>query len=94
MKPEITIPEHFPMLKEEDIIAADKRREKYTLARDLQAKEYNDAILHRLAKEKELLKSGEGEGSNQIKCRKCGNEFMVETSALRLMNCPDCGSDL
>jgi len=31
MKNEITIPEHFPALKKEDLIAADQRREKYTL---------------------------------------------------------------
>lgn len=53
MKNKITIPDHFPDLKEEDLIAAAKRREKYALARDLQAKENNEAIAHRLAKDKE-----------------------------------------
>ena len=53
MKTEITIPEHFPDLKEEDIIAAVERRDKYSLIRDLQAKEFNEAILLRLAKDKE-----------------------------------------
>ena len=55
MKTEITIPEHFPLLTKEELIIADQRREKYTLKRDLQAKEFNDAILLRLAKEKEML---------------------------------------
>jgi hypothetical protein len=53
MKNKITIPDHFPDLKEEDLIAAAKRREKYALARDLQAKENNEAIAHRLEKDKE-----------------------------------------
>jgi len=53
MKSEITIPDHFPDLKEEDLKAATKRREEYSLARDLLAKEYNEAIAHRLAKDKE-----------------------------------------
>jgi hypothetical protein len=53
MKDEITIPEHFPDLKEEKLKAEAKRREKYSLVRDLQAKENNEAIARRLAKEKE-----------------------------------------
>jgi hypothetical protein len=53
MKNEITIPVHLPVLKEEDLVAAAKRREEYSLVRDLQAKEDNEAIIHRLAKEKE-----------------------------------------
>ena len=61
MKNEITIPEHFPMLTKEDLIVADQRREKYTQKRDLQAKEFNDAILLRLAKEKEMLDKQSGE---------------------------------
>jgi hypothetical protein len=52
MKNEITIPDHFPELKEEVSKAAAKRREEYSLVRDLQAKEYNEAITIRLAKEK------------------------------------------
>lgn len=53
MKNEITIPEHFPFLKEEDKKAVDKRREDYSRVRDLQAKVDNEAIALRLAKDKE-----------------------------------------
>jgi hypothetical protein len=53
MKNEITIPDHFPVLKEEDLKIVNKRREDYSLARDLQAKKDNEAISHRLAKDKE-----------------------------------------
>jgi len=53
MKNKITIPDHLPDLKEEDSKAAEKRRENYAVARDLQAKEDNEAIAHRLEKEKE-----------------------------------------
>jgi hypothetical protein len=53
MKNELIIPDHFPELKEEDIKIADKRREKYSLLRDQQAREFNEAIVTRLAKEKE-----------------------------------------
>jgi hypothetical protein len=53
MKEEITIPAHFPFLKEEDLKAVDKRREDYSRIRDLQAKLDNEAIAQRLAKDKE-----------------------------------------
>jgi len=53
MKKEITVPDHFPVLKEEDKKAADKRRENYSISRDIQAKEDNDAIVRRLARDKE-----------------------------------------
>ena len=53
MKDKINIPDHFPDLKEEDVKAAVKRREDYALARDLLAKENNEAITSRLAKDKE-----------------------------------------
>jgi hypothetical protein len=52
MKDEITIPDHFPVLSEEKQKAEDRRREKYSLARDLQAKENNEAIARRLEKAK------------------------------------------
>ena len=41
MKNEIIIPEHFPDLKEEDLKVAAKRRETYSLMRDMQANEMN-----------------------------------------------------
>jgi hypothetical protein len=51
MKNDIIIPDHFPLLKEEDIKAADKRREDYSRLRDLQANKDNEAIAKRLARE-------------------------------------------
>jgi hypothetical protein len=53
MKNEINIPDHFPLLKEEDLKAADKRREDYSRARDLQANKDNEAIAKRLARDTE-----------------------------------------
>jgi hypothetical protein len=53
MKDEITIPDHFPDMNEEKSITEAKRREKYSLVRDLQAKDNNEAIARRLAKEEE-----------------------------------------
>ncbi|MCX6334220.1 MAG: hypothetical protein NT092_07945 [Bacteroidia bacterium] len=53
MKKEITIPDHFPEIKEEDKIAATRRREEYSIVRDLQAREDNEAIVRRLARDKE-----------------------------------------
>jgi hypothetical protein len=53
MENKVTVPDHFPYLKEEDIKAAVKRRESYALKRDLQAKEFNEAIASRLEKDKE-----------------------------------------
>ena len=44
---------HFPVLKKEDLRAAAERREKYSLSRDLLARENNEAIVQRLAREKE-----------------------------------------
>ena len=67
MKDEITIPDQVPdnkeedLRREEDLKAADTRREKYSLVRDQQAKDDNDAITRRLAKDKE--KKGEDKGS-------------------------------
>ncbi len=55
MKDEISI----PLGKEQDLVAADKRRYSYSLKRDLQASEFNDAISMRLAAEKNLAKSAE-----------------------------------
>jgi hypothetical protein len=53
MKEEITIPEHFPEISEEKLKAEAKRREDYSIARDLQAEEDNKAIERRLKKDKE-----------------------------------------
>jgi hypothetical protein len=59
MSQEITIPAHFPELREEDVKAADKRREKYSHSRDLLAKENNDAIALRLERDKEKERLGQ-----------------------------------
>ena len=64
MKNEIII----PVLKEEDFVAANKRRDKYAIGRDLQALELNGAIAARLL----------SESKSHIKCDKCGKEFIVE----------------
>ncbi|MBW6501832.1 MAG: hypothetical protein K0B05_10605 [Bacteroidales bacterium] len=67
MKDEITIPDQVPdnkeedLRREEDLKAAHTRREKYSLARDIQAKDDNDAIARRLEKDKE--NKGEDKGS-------------------------------
>lgn len=53
MQNEITIPDHFPDSDEENLLVKAKRREIYALARDLQAKENNEAIARRLAKDGE-----------------------------------------
>jgi hypothetical protein len=51
MKNEISIPDHFPAPKEEDLKAADKRRENYSIGRDQQAREDNEAIARRILKD-------------------------------------------
>jgi hypothetical protein len=55
MDNEITIPDRSPDFSEEDLKTANKRREKYSLVRDLLAKENNDAIILRLTQDKEKL---------------------------------------
>lgn len=87
MKNELTVPDHFPDSKEEDLIAAAKRRETYSLARDIQAKEFNEAIVSRLAKNREK----EGEDKKQFKCEKCGKDFDISISEKdEKVICPHC----
>ncbi len=76
MKNEIEI----PLLKEEDIVAANMRRDKYSATRDVQAKEFNEAIVTRLL----------AESAKRIKCEKCGKEFIVSKTEETLLICPDC----
>ncbi len=104
MKKEITIPEQLHKLKPEELEAAARRRENYSLTRDLQAREFNNAILIRLAKEKELEKelqnekklemekaeSSQGESEKLIKCNKCGMEFSTGITIKGTMECPEC----
>jgi hypothetical protein len=58
MQNEITFNDRFPEVKEENIKAMAKRREDYSLHRDLRAKEDNEAIARRLLKDKEKEKQG------------------------------------
>lgn len=53
MQNEITFNDRFPELKEENIKAMAKRREDYSLHRDIKAKEENEAIARRFEKDKE-----------------------------------------
>ena len=76
MKNEIDI----PIQKEEDLVAANVRRDNYSRVRDLQAMEFNAAIASRLLAKDKI----------QIKCEKCGKEFTSETEVDELLKCPDC----
>ena len=76
MKNEIDI----PIQKEEDLVAANIRRDNYSKIRDLQAMEFNTAIAGRLLAKDKI----------QVKCEKCGKEFTSETEVAELLKCPDC----
>jgi Zn finger protein HypA/HybF involved in hydrogenase expression len=76
MKNEIDI----PIQREEDLVAANVRRDNYSKIRDLQAKEFNAAIADRLLSNE----------NNQVKCEKCGKEFTTDISSKELLKCPDC----
>ncbi len=52
MQNEITFNDTFPELKEEKIKAMARRREEYSLHRDIRAREENEAIARRLEREK------------------------------------------
>jgi len=90
MKTEITIPVQIPDLKKEDLIIAAERREKYSLVRDLQAKEFNNAIVCRLAKEREKQECSQSEEKKQVVCEKCGKEFTSDIEVNESLKCPDC----
>ena len=104
MKKEITIPEQLHRLKPEELEAAARRRENYSVTRDLQAREFNDAILVRLAKEKELEIEREkekertegslSEGEKLIQCEKCGVEFSAGATTKGTIACPECNSKI
>jgi hypothetical protein len=59
MKKDMTMPDQFSEIKEEDskreedLKAAAKRRDAYSLIRDAQANENNEAIARRLERDKE-----------------------------------------
>jgi hypothetical protein len=68
------------LTKEEDFVAANKRRDKYALTRDLQALEFNQAIVTRQV----------ADARNQIKCDKCGKEFSAGVTSKDSLTCPAC----
>jgi Zn finger protein HypA/HybF involved in hydrogenase expression len=76
MKDEIIV----PVLKEEDFVAANKRRDTYALTRDLQAQESNLAIVTRMLAEEK----------HKMKCDKCGKEFSAGKSTEVSLSCPEC----
>jgi hypothetical protein len=76
MKDEIII----PVLKEEDFVAANMRRDKYALSRDLQASESNKAIAARLL----------AQTRNLVKCDKCGKEFESGITSTASLSCNEC----
>ncbi len=75
MKDELNI----PVPKEEDFVAANKRRDKYALTRDLQALEFNQAILSRIE-----------EGRSIVVCKECGKEFIAGKETGDSLTCPKC----
>ena len=76
MKNEIEI----PIQKEEDFVAANLRRDKYSQTRDLQNKEFNTAIASRLL----------SQDKSQVKCEKCGKEFTVAADSKDMLKCHEC----
>lgn len=76
MKDEIFI----PVLKVEDFVAANKRRDSYALTRDVQATEFNGAIAARLL----------AEARNNVKCEKCGKQFDAGPKQDGSAKCPEC----
>jgi hypothetical protein len=90
MRNEITIPVQVHDLKEEDVIAAVEHRKKYSTKRDLQALEFNQAIVTRLARDKEKLELEQMELSKMVKCEKCGIEISAENSEKGITVCPKC----
>ncbi len=72
--------ETIPIPREEDFVAANRRRDDYALKRDQQALEFNQAISKR-----ELA-----EPVNKVKCKICGKEFSEEVTSENQMTCPEC----
>jgi len=72
----------IPVPKEEDIAAMNKRRDNYAATRDLQALEFNDAIIKRM----------QAEARHLVKCDKCGKEFASGTATEISQTCPECAA--
>jgi len=75
MKNEIEV----PLQKQEDLVAANIRRDNYSQNRDLQASEFNNAIASRLRVKDQT----------QVKCEKCGKEFTTQTVS-GFAKCTEC----
>jgi hypothetical protein len=90
MKNEITIPVQVHDLKEEDVIAAVEHRKKYSTKRDLQALEFNQAIVARLEREKVKQDAVESEMVITPTCEKCGNEISAGLSDKGITVCAKC----
>jgi hypothetical protein len=70
----------IPVPREEDKVAATKRRESYAATRDQQALEFNDAIAKRILMD----------AKNKIKCEKCGKEFTAVGDTEGSLTCQEC----
>ena len=75
MKNEIEI----PIQKQEDLVAANLRRDNYSSTRDVQAMEFNNAIASR----------AQVKDQSQVKCEKCGKEFTSQT-VTGFTKCSEC----
>lgn len=94
MKNIITIPVQVHDLNEKDLITAADHRKKYSLVRDLQAEDFNRAIVCRLAKDIEKQVCIQREGRRLVKCEKCDMEFSVGIITKGFMNCPECKQNI
>lgn len=90
MKNEITIPVHVHDLNEKDKFAAEEHRKKYSDKRDLQALEFNQAIITRLAKDKEMLANRQIEEIREATCETCGKVLSADSVAKAFTECPKC----
>jgi Ulp1 family protease len=90
MKNEITIPILLHDLEEKDKISAAEHRKKYSAKRDIQAMEFNQAIVTRLAKDKEKQELIQSEDSQQVSCEICGKALSADSIAKGLDSCPKC----
>jgi DNA-directed RNA polymerase subunit RPC12/RpoP len=94
MKLELTIPDHLPEIKEADLKAAAQRRDRYSLARDVQAREFNEAIVSRLLRDREKLESSQSEDYKLVKCGTCGKEFSVDSTTKDPVTCSECSQNI
>jgi hypothetical protein len=90
MKNEITIPVHLHDLDEKDKFAAEEHRKKYSAKRDIQALEFNQAIITRLEKDKDKLVIIQSEESQQVTCEICGKVLSADNIAKGFVSCPKC----